>query len=600
MTEQPGTTTMATDVDRESMLTILDEPFVFTQRAALPVHNFGEELRKRKVAWPDEGQLEAFHCAGLLVPVYAISYSPALIRSRAKAEGRSLSRNDIRGLLDFVNTYGYGLIEERGVGDLRSPTADGYVPWRQQSRTFGGRPYRTQQYLYSYYQLLAAPMIERLWPLLRRRRGGIWRLQIPPRVLEHYQAEAAYYARLVRPLTLLEAVYLPNIVENVSMPGFDGFDEWDRFRATFDAAATLERIGWSAEAILKNAEGLLARAKGLDPAGAWHELTRLVHPSFWKKLEGTARTAIDYRIAGELFLQFYEDLARSGAAPPLEPLVGRSWHPRLERLKTDRSELDATLTHFGLSPHPAVVLIVEGEVEYRILPMVLDLLFERRWRSRVRLFNAQGVDQKLGSLAAFAAVPAVTDSERDVIPLARHPTRFVVLSDAEGSNADADARERKRQKWIERIHQDLPSDVRHEIDLSELDGLVRIIVWDDSGYAFEHAHFTDEELADGLLAIAPNGPPRAEVMTRLAEARRKKRNLNSVWWDWAPPQPAKPALAMELWPILSGRVKAARETGSAGSVPVLRAVREVMEIARQFQRNHAVVLRRRNTADPDA
>jgi hypothetical protein len=33
---------------------------------------------------------------------------------------------------------------------------------------------------------------------------------------------------------------------------------------------------------------------------------------------------------------------------------------------------------------------------------------------------------------------------------------------------------------------------------------------------------------------------------------------------------------------------------------VLRAVREVMEIARQFQRNHAVVLRRRNTADPDA
>lgn len=587
------------------MLGVLDEPFVFTQRQALTVDALTKELRERDVAWPDRGQLEAFHRAGLLIPVYSITYSPALIRTRGKAEGRRFSRDDIRGSLDRTNTDGYGLINEREIGDLRVPAADGYVPWRRQQRTFAGRPYRTQQCLYSYYQLLAAPMIQRLWPQLRARRGGNWKLDLRPQMLNFARAEADYFAGLVRPLTILEAVYLPDIVESLSMPGLrspdwdDDFREWDEFRAHFDPAATLGRIGWPPEAILKNAENLLGQAKGLDPAGAWHELTRLVHPSFWKKLTGTSRTAMDYRIAGELFLRFYEDLARSGAAPPLEPIVGRFWHPRLERLKTDRSELDATLTHFGLSPHPAVVLIVEGEVEYRILPMVLDLLFERRWRSRLRLFNAQGVDQKLGPLAAFAAVPAVTESERDVIPLARHPTRFVVISDAEGTNADADARERKRHKWIQRIHEELPPEMRHQIDLSELDGLVRIIVWDDSGYAFEHAHFSDDELADGLLAIAPNAPPRSEVMARLADARTRRRNLKSVWWDWPPPQPAKPALAEQLWPVLSAKVQAARESDSADSVPVLRAVREVMEIARQYQRNYGVVLQRKKAAAAD-
>lgn len=51
-------------------------PFVFTQRPVLTVHQFIEELHKRTPHWPDEGQLEAFHRAGLLVPIYAIRADP--------------------------------------------------------------------------------------------------------------------------------------------------------------------------------------------------------------------------------------------------------------------------------------------------------------------------------------------------------------------------------------------------------------------------------------------------------------------------------------------------------------------------------------------
>lgn len=395
------------------MLKVLDEPFAFSQRAALTVDAFGKELRERKVAWPEQGQLEAFHRAGLLVPIYSIRYDPRLIRSRARADGQRLSRDEIRHVLDFTNTYGYGLIGEREIGDLGSPAVDGYEPWRQQRRTFAGRPYCTRQYLYSYYQLLATPMIQELWPRLRGRPGASWRLGVSARWLEHYRARAAWLARLVHPLTILEPVYLPDIVESVSMPGFThDFEEYDRFRIDFNPAPALERIGWSADEVLKTAEGLLAQGHGMDPVGAWHELARLIHPSHWKKLQGTARTAMDFRIAGEILLSFYEDLARVGTASPLEPLVGRFWHPRLERLRTDRSELDETLTRFGLSPHPGVVLILEGEVEHRIIPLVLNQLYERRWRSRIRVFNVQGVNQDLKPLAAFAAVPALIESER--------------------------------------------------------------------------------------------------------------------------------------------------------------------------------------------
>lgn len=581
----------------EPFINLLDEPFVFTQRPALTVSNFGSELRQRKVAWPEDGQLEAFHRAGLLVPIYAIRYDPRLVRARTKAVGRHLSRDDIRGLLDFTNTYGEGLIGERDVGDLAIPGTEGYTSWRGQRRTFAGRPYRTRQYLYSHYQLLATPMLEELWPRLRGRRGNRWQLDLSDRWLELYRPRAEWHTRMIRPLTILEPVYLPDIFESVSLPGFtDRFDEYDQFRFDFDPAATLSRIGWSTEIVLRTAEDLLARGHGMDPVANLHALTRLIHPSHWNKLTGTARTAMDYRIAGEVLLRFYEDLASVGAAEALEPIPRLSWHPRAERLKTDRSELDETLTHFGLSPHPGAVLIVEGQVEHRIVPLALDQLYERRWHSRIRVFNVQGVKQDLKPLAAFAAVPALTESERDVILLAHHPTRFIVLSDAEEGNATWHSREQRRQMWIKRIHEELPAERRGEIDISELDGLVRILVWDEHGSSFEYAHFSDEELADGLLAIAPNGPDRAVVLRRVAEARMSKENLRKVWQhDWLPPRPSKTRLADHLWPLLSKKIRAAQEAGSTGGVPILATVREAMQVATQYLRHHRVVLKRKPT-----
>lgn len=588
------------DDDQQPLLRVLDEPFVFTQRPALTVRTFCDELKKRKIdMFPNANELEAFHRAGLVVPIYAIEYSPRVIRSRGQAEGRSLTKEHIRRALDATSTYGHDLVEERDIGDLRLPAANAYVPWRTQRGSFAGRPYQTQQYLYSHYQLLLAPMLAQLWPLLRGRLGKAQRLRLSDFLLKHHRATAAGIERLVPILTLLEAVYLPDILENVSMPGFhDDFEAWDRFREAFDAPAALGRMGWSAEEVLSTAEGLLFRGRTIDPAAALHELVRLVHPSHWKRLEGDSLVAMDYRIAAELFLLFYEDLAKAGAAKPLGLGDARTRHTQRHRLRSDRTELDATLTRFGLSPHRAVVAILEGKTEQTVAPLVLDHLYKPSWRNRIRLFDVQGVNQNLDSLAAFVAVPAVADSERDVLTLAYHPTRFVVLSDAEGPNASPQRRGQRRSKWIDRIHEALPFDVRDQIDRSELDGLVEIFVWDEDGDDFERAHFTDEELAEGIAAIAPHGPPRPELLERLAQSRAARTGLKNVWRDWpAPPSPQKPRLALQLLPVLLGKIDAAIKAKSLDAVPVAKRLVEVMDLARRYPRHYSVVMQRKKSDD---
>ena len=70
---------------------------------------------------------------------------------------------------------------------------------------------------------------------------------------------------------------------------------------------------------------------------------------------------------------------------------------------------------------------------------------------------------------------------------------------------------------------------------AELDELVRIGTWSESYYAF--AHFTDDELADGIMAVHTtiDGGTRDELMAALAWWRGRGEDIKRVWrsgrWD---------------------------------------------------------------------
>jgi hypothetical protein len=64
---------------------------------------------------------------------------------------------------------------------------------------------------------------------------------------------------------------------------------------------------------------------------------------------------------------------------------------------------------------------------------------------------------------------------------------------------------------------------------AELDELVRISTWSESCYAFPH--FTDDEMADGMMAVHTtiDGGTRDELVAALAWWRGRGEDIKRVW-----------------------------------------------------------------------
>jgi hypothetical protein len=110
----------------------------------------------------------------------------------------------------------------------------------------------------------------------------------------------------------------------------------------------------------------------MDPLGSWWDLVRFGRRDRWDKLKGEAVLALDHRVAAEMLLRFHEDLAAAGAAPIIEPPDRRYADPRHRQIPRDDAGLEQAVTDFGLSPHPSLVLVLEGETEMVLVPRALD------------------------------------------------------------------------------------------------------------------------------------------------------------------------------------------------------------------------------------
>jgi hypothetical protein len=66
---------------------------------------------------------------------------------------------------------------------------------------------------------------------------------------------------------------------------------------------------------------------------------------------------------------------------------------------------------------------------------------------------------------------------------------------------------------------------------------------------FEFAHFTDHELADGIMAVhhTINGLTRQELIEAIAADRARSKDIKAVWSQWDH-MPGKPELAEALCP----------------------------------------------------
>lgn len=319
-------------------------------------------------------------------------------------------------------------------------------------------------------------------------------------------------------------------------------------------------------------------------SGPWSQLLRRAPRDSWKHLKGTALSAMSLRETAEILLRFYEDITDHGEAEPLPVIPGVAWHPLHERLSERRQTLDEDLMQVGISPHPRVVLAVEGESEELHTPRVWKKLGYPNAPELVRLMTLRGVDKSPVKAAALATTPLVTGK----VPgdknwqITKPPTRFMVAADPEGPYAPGKIA-KTRQLIIEEIRAGLAAQGAKTTE-GELNELVDLRTWDAPCY--EYAHFNDEELAEGISRIHTtcNGWTKRELVAALRYWRDRGDDIKRVWesgrwdpstkttsgkWEYSP---SKTELAEALWPVLERKIEASMTDENAEVPPVVKIV----------------------------
>ena len=147
----------------------------------------------------------------------------------------------------------------------------------------------------------------------------------------------------------------------------------------------------------------------LDPAGGrLGPAHAAVRRAGAEGAEDAALQALDYRIAAEILLLFYEDLADRNQAGPLPDARrnGAASAARAPELPAEQT-LDEDLVDLGISPHPRVVLAVEGETEKHHVPLVWRALGYPDAPGLMRLLKLGAANRDLEKVAALAAAPLV-------------------------------------------------------------------------------------------------------------------------------------------------------------------------------------------------
>jgi hypothetical protein len=551
-------------------------PWAFTQHQPLDTAHLIDEA-KRRGADLDLPTLRELYRHKLLMPfVYVndrqVGPVPALVTDEPWPGGTRLQQ--LRHARDR------GRLSDLGAAPFRPRLQFTLPSGRDPRRWWNGL-------LYSWYQLLICPEIDSLLSRRTRRRtadGKVHtRLSEPHPVLVS-RAGRLYCVAIV--LTAIEARYFPKLDPEWLHLNNAEVDQWQRYRDGFDPVAVSTQLGYSAADARRDAEWFLMGAKDLDPVGdSWSQLMRRAPSRAWKELDDAVLSALDYRIVAEILLLFHEDLADRGRAEPLPVPQGMYRHWLHERLSYRRGTLDEDLMRLGISPHPRVVLAVEGETEQVHVPLVWKDLGYSDAPELMRLLMLGGVDRDLEKVAALAAAPLVgqrAPSQRGGWLLIKPPSRLFIAVDPEGKYFAPGKVDRTRTAILKEIKTVLKAQGITNANPAELDELVEIRTWAERCY--EYAHFRDEELADGIMQVHTtiNGLTREQLIALIATERARGKDIKEVWSQWDH-KPGKPELAEALWPTLKAKIDRCRVDADAPVPPIVEVVQDAHHLAQRWR-----------------
>lgn len=573
-------------VTARTSLDLLDLLYPFSQVDLLTASDFAkfaEERRSRaarKLPSIDRQLLEELHRHGILVPLFRVDLTPA----------QGVPGVDISASLTAQHvhtTVVNELLRGAPEGRVVDPAAVGFQPWPGDRHRAQWRSVQSG-YLYSRHQLLgldvAASYVAALKPRVVDERPT-WSLEEAS--LPNQQALDAFNAWRALAITLsaLDTYYWPQITHRL----YGSFPAWRTAFDAFDPSQMLTWLGLSLDQIGRQASSLHLDASFCDDTGEFYELIRRADSDAWKSLRGDAAVAMDYRLAADILTRFAEALNAGG------DYAGAQHSPLSQQGLSARPEsLDAALSHLRLSPFPTLIIGVEGETEYRVVPRVLDLLGITRDRNRIVIVDFGGTGQ-LTLLARYAVEPVLGRDLGTGVVLDRPLTRFLVMTDAENKYKDVRGRNKQRRLLIESLTKNVPEDLRADFYGNSKHGrIVEIRTW--GKLPFEFAHFTDIQIADAMLSIAkaPHPQGRAQLISDIHRERgHQAPDISKVFRavPWPGSGLSKPTLADALWPVLEKKITAAIEHGRPGP-PVMQACVRAYEMA-AISEGVSTMLRRR-------
>jgi hypothetical protein len=551
-----------------SSLTAVAIPWVFTQRPPLSLDGFAKEATRRGFDLNAQVMRELYRHQ-LLAPFVWLQNEPEPSLAVPSIE-EPFPRSSLLGKMRVAREAGR-------LRDLATMLYRPHLPFVQQRRF---SPTWWNGLIYSWHQLHVLSVIPWILDGRRHKRCGRELSVVLPAPHADLIEYVAKFRRLAIAAAALEARYLPKLdPEWVHLSGASTA-EWNAYRDSFDAVAASRRLGYSAVQAREDAEDLLELAHDIDPLGrSWGKLARRAPKKSWDDLKGPALAAMDMRQTAEILLLFYEDLAGRGVVELLPEPSPMAPHHLHERLSHREGTLDQDLMSLGISPHPRVVLAVEGESEAVHVPKIWAELGFREAPELMRVLRLDGVDKDLQKVAALAAAPLIGGRKvLDNWDLLKPPTCLMIAVDPEGKWAP-DKAAKTREGILDEIRSVLRAQGAKTTE-EELALLVDVQTWSASCYEF--AHFDDDELADALMAVheTVNGLTRDELIRDLANLRERSRrghkgvDIKHVWSQWSY-KPSKVALAEQLWPVLKRKIEQCR-TGEDAAVPeivevVLRA-----------------------------
>lgn len=530
---QPGYLAGQPSVDEPSAaLVVASEPWVFTQQRPLSTSELCQEAEKRRVALREE-QLPGLWRAGALAPFVEI-------RSKPLRPGRS----PILGEPVYSGSWHLGELR-RAVesGRVADPVQLGFRPQLRFHRPAATDRNRRwwNGLLYSRWQLrglhdLRHLLSEGQWKRVPNEILGTWR----PRTLTGWETQIAEQSRqLAALLVALEARYLPVLERGWIHLRNAANEEWVTFAQQFDPATVLARLNRDPADLLRSADDLLLRARRIDPLGHhWSALVRRAPQRTWDDLSGDVLVALDHRIAAEILLLCYEDLVARGTVAPLTERKDL-FHAERERISDRPQPLDTNLSSLGLSPHPGVILVVEGETEEVLVPLVRDHIRIPNQAEVIQSVVLRGIKGGLTKLAAFASAPLLGEKmpphhQGDAWATVKPPTRLMVVVDPDPPYDSPEHVEEQRRMIVEEIIAVVRAQ-GVEPNRGDVDSLVSVKTW--SASCFEFAHFTDDELAEALLKVHRQcgGLDQARLAAALRVQRDHRRDIAHVWRNWWPP-----------------------------------------------------------------